>query len=470
MAMMRRRILGIAIEENGLTLAELQAEKKGFRVHGAGAFPFSDGLSLDKPVALGKALQQHLREAGFSAGSVVLGAPASWVLVRERQFPASSGAVLQSMVRLEAEQAFPGQELVVDYADGGIGTEQRTALLAAMNRERLNAITDAMKSAGLTVCGVLPTAIALARAGKAGQGRNMTLRVNENRAEATLANNGVPTLVRHLPLSHGEGALADLVGSVRRIISLLPAEEAALPIDKCIVWGNPPWSTDALGEAMGLAVALPGSLDMFGLVDGALPAPEVDTQSCAAAMALALCGLQPGALPIDFLHSRLAPARKRLMGRKAAWAAGALIALLAAGGLLFDDWRKAHEELTALRAQVLEMTPDIEAARSVVDRAVFARGWYSRRPYFLDCIREVALNLPEEGRIWVTSMGVRQDMKTVVSGQSVDERTVLDVLDRLKRSENLSDVRLVHLREGGGRNRELSFAIQFAFVGKALRQ
>jgi len=59
---------------------------------------------------------------------------------------------------------------------------------------------------------------------------------------------------------------------------------------------------------------------------------------------------------------------------------------------------------------------------------------------------------------------VREDLRAVVSGKSRDEKTVLEVLDRLKQSKALADVKLLHLREAGGSSREVSFAIRFTFV------
>ena len=55
-------------------------------------------------------------------------------------------------------------------------------------------------------------------------------------------------------------------------------------------------------------------------------------------------------------------------------------------------------------------------------------------------------------------------MRGVVSGKSVDETSVLEVLDSLRDAGTFSDVKLHYMREAGARSNEVSFAIGFAFV------
>jgi tRNA pseudouridine-54 N-methylase len=95
---------------------------------------------------------------------------------------------------------------------------------------------------------------------------------------------------------------------------------------------------------------------------------------------------------------------------------------------------------------------------------LFARRWREQGPRFLECLRELTLAFPAEGRIWTTSLAIREDMRGLVSGKSVDDKAVLELLDQLKKDAAFTDVKLVYIREAGGNVREVAYAISFVFV------
>ena len=50
-------------------------------------------------------------------------------------------------------------------------------------------------------------------------------------------------------------------------------------------------------------------------------------------------------------------------------------------------------------------------------------------------------------------------------GKASDERSALQVLDRLKATRALSDVKLVYWREAEGGTREVAFGMNFIYIG-----
>jgi hypothetical protein len=193
---------------------------------------------------------------------------------------------------------------------------------------------------------------------------------------------------------------------------------------------------------------------------------EMERGQFAAAAALGMAGARREMLAVDFLHSHISPKKSKVPGRSTVWAAAVGIVFILCGLFLFWDWQQDKEEVATLKMRLERMGEDIDAAQSIVQKVSLARSWYSGRPKVLDCLRELTLAFPTEGRIWVTSLAMREDMRGIISGKSVDEKSVLEVLDTLKGNEVFSDVLMLYMRDTGRSSQEVSFAINFTFVDR----
>ena len=169
---------------------------------------------------------------------------------------------------------------------------------------------------------------------------------------------------------------------------------------------------------------------------------------------------------MDFLHSRLSPPRKARNRRTITWAAVIAATVLLAGSAYVFEWLHAERELRGLQERLDEMAPAVEVAESMVGRTTLARGWTDRRPRFLEPVRELALLFPVEARIWVTSLAMREEMRVVITGKSADERHVLQLMDRIRRSAAFDGVKLVYMRESNSGSREVAFSMTFDFVNR----
>lgn len=478
MAIRARRILGIAVEDRSLLAAELQVSGARRVLRRAAEFAYPDGLSLDEPVRLGRALRAFLRQHRFTARQVVVGVPARWLLVQEKFLPPATGEAMAGMVRLAAEQAFSDSaaDLAMDYADGSAtAAGTHPVLVVATPRRRLEQLTALARGAGLTMRAIAPSVMALGAAHREPAASELTLYLRPGNTEVALRTGGRFPVVKHLPAAPAPDAEAAgaangraecIAAQVRQVVALLPADGALTEPETLVVWdgANPqPGDLDALATRLSARTVVGHDLSPLGVSPARSDGDEA-TARFAAPVALALAGVQPELLAVDLLHSRLAPPRRSSLGRKAVWAGFLVAALATAATFLVMDGLERERTVAALRAQMAALKPDIEAAQAVVDRMASARGWHDRRPPFLDCLRELTLAFPEQGTIWATSLAIREDMRAVVSGKSVNEATVLEALDRLKQSKALAGVKLLHMREAGGRSREVSFAIRFTFM------
>ena len=471
------RILGLAVEERALLAVEVRANGTRCELSRAAEFTFPEGTSLDDPAGLGAPLRAFLRQHRFSAKRAVLGVPARWLLVKERAVPPTSRESLAGLLRIEAERelSIDVADLALDYADGPASDGKRRVLLVAALQRRVDQLRALAQAARLTPVAITSSALALAASGSSGSSA-LVLYIRPSHTDLVLAAGGGFSAVVHLPAVHPNGAetppgaqtaCADgLAARVGQAVSLLLTGPNAPEPHELVVWDGAGLGPDVpgqLGNALSLTVRADDGLAALGVT---APTGEqaVPPGRFAAAAALARLGTQH-ALPVDFLHSRLAPKKTSVLGRRTIWAAAVGTALVVAAALFVTSWREEEQNVADLHTRLDAMRADVDAARRVVDRVSFARRWFDRRPDFLECLRELTLAFPPEGSIWTTSLGVREDMRAVVSGKSVNEKTILDVLDQLKSAASFEDVKLLYMREAIGEARHVSFAISLAFVG-----
>ena len=69
-----------------------------------------------------------------------------------------------------------------------------------------------------------------------------------------------------------------------------------------------------------------------------------------------------------------------------------------------------------------------------------------------------------------SSLAVKQDRRGAVSGKAVSESAVFEVLDALKSSRALDEVKLLYVRDTAGSSRTVTFAFSFSYSGEATVQ
>ncbi|HUT56434.1 MAG TPA: hypothetical protein VNA25_01015 [Phycisphaerae bacterium] len=470
-----RKILGLAVAERAIDAVEIGVVHGRCKVLHAAEFPMPEGDSAQDPALLGKALRQFLRQHHFSASRCVIGLGTKWLIAKEKALPPTSADLIAGVLAIATEREFASdrKNLVFDYSGPVKAGQGQSVLLVAAPRRNVDHLLATADAAGLTVLAVTSSMMSLASA-TAGQppGRRLMLHLSPDGAELSMQSGGGFRLLRRLSTSApaktdagtspADGSISDLADELRRVIALLPGAQPEPTLEWLIwnTWGLSAGSLRTLGERLPLAVRVCRYPSDLGIAEGpAAPAGEF-----AAAAALALAGLQKPRLAVDFLHSRLVSRKRIALKGKVAWAAGVAAAALIAGFFLLLDWQREHQEIEDLKGQLEIMQASVATAKDVVDKTGFARGWYDRRPRFLDCLRELTLAFPVEGRIWATSLAMGENMRVLLSGKATGEGAVLEVLDRLKGSPGFSDVKPLYIREVGGETRDVSFAISFRFV------
>jgi len=446
---MARKSLGLAFSNRAIHVAEVQSSGEAFSLLRTLEVPLDENELQKDASAVGKKLALALKEKQFGARDAIAGVPAQWLMVKEKNLPPATPDVLAGMLRIQAERdfSFDPDALTIDYVSGSAGEQGQAVVLAATLRERINAIAGIAAAAGLKLQAITPTAMTLSYISGAKSG----LYLGANGVELITDTHGV-RIPRHVATPACWDDAAALPGELRRLAVFQPSLFTATEWtvwDDCGLEGA---QIQQLGKESGLA--LRPSRALKGVT---LPA------SSAGAVALGFARLSGTVLPLDFLHSRLQVKAPSKLTRRNTWGLVAAGILVLAGGYLVYDWRSLASDVSELRETRDGMKESVAASKAFIDCVSATKTWYERRPNYLECMRTITLCFPEEGKVWTSNLTMREDMKGILTGRAVDEKSVLDVLDKMKANKTLADVKMLHMRSSGTKNTEITFSISFSY-------
>ena len=78
-----RTVLGLAIDEFGIIVAEVGARVGRSEVRRVGHLDFEETLNTDNAQELGRKFKQFLRDNHFTAKRAIIGIPTKWMVAKE---------------------------------------------------------------------------------------------------------------------------------------------------------------------------------------------------------------------------------------------------------------------------------------------------------------------------------------------------------------------------------------------------
>ncbi len=468
-----RTLLGLAIDEFGLVVAEVAARVGRPEVRRVGQLTFEEKLSAETAKDLGQQLRQFLRANHFSSRHAIVGIPTKWIVAKEIVAPPASADALAGMLGIQAERAFSlnASDLIFDYFGRTSTSESSKVMLLAARRQIISEIKELTVAAGLQVQSVTVSALTFGRIlSRSGPEVRYGLYTRPTYCEFWSQANGQLRTIKHVPMAGVNGTPSDraeeLTSAIQRLI-LMSGEGQAPPHEVTVY--------DADGRADGLVDRLNTQLKpQITVTDGraGLLSSRVDlgegsenAQSIAAA-AVAMAGVATDKPSVDFLNPRLGHKKTSSRKRVKVWAAVAAIVGVAAVGTVVADWQIKRSDIAGYNEQLEIMREDVETARELMNRMKYAGPWTSREPVFMDCLRELTSVFPERGTIWVKNFSLNGETgRGSLVGKAVDEQSFYDVLGKMNHSEAFADVRMLHLREAGSNSGEWEFTITFKFQG-----
>jgi Tfp pilus assembly protein PilN len=480
-------LLGISLGDRTIACAEVSVAGGRRVARRLATFALPQGMSLEKPEALGEAFAAFLRERGFGASRAVVGLPAKWLIAMERDIPPAGPDEARDMLRLQAERLAVSEsgELTFDYAGQPDPSGPNRLLLVGVLRQRLDQIERLLKAARLSSVAVTSSALALAKvAGGAADGNSPMLVLGRQGAEMVWRNaHGAPRMLRHVSVvaanGHGPVSVTPLGSELGRALTLTRGNGTPASREM-ILWDGVGLSADQVTELStrsGLNVRPGDAMASLGLetapdaVAGTdeHPGAAADADVFAPALALALAAGDRDRLPIDFKRSRLTPVKQRRFGKGTTWAAVAGVVLALGLGGLYYAVDKRQRELDVLEADLKEHVEPVKTAQAQVDRTNTARGFFETRPPVLDALLEISLLFRDDEKIWITNFVAKEDHKITLQGKADSDRTVRAFLKRVKENPKFADVKLggSTVQEGTqNRSSEVLFSITLSYIVK----
>ena len=448
-----RTLLGLAIDESGVVVADVAARSGRPEVRRVGQLAFREKLSAETAKELGQQLRQFLRTNHFSSKHAVVGIPTKWIVTKEIQAPPASVEAMGGILSIQAERAFSlnASELVFDFVGRTSTSESSKVTLLAARRQMIDDIKELTTAAGLQVEAVTVSALAFSRL-LAGQDADVRygLYARSNYCEFWSQANGQLRTIKHVPLASMNGTASgraeQLADAIQRSI-LLAGEHSHKPPHEVTLY-------DADGTGEGLVDRLNAQLKptvlitdgRSGLVSDRMTASEGSEghQSLAAA-ALAIAGAATDKPTVNFLNPRIGRKKTASHKRAITWIAAAAVIAIAAAGLATYDWMTKESDIKAYQAELDDMSAELEAVQAIRNRLSYARPWTSQDPVFLECIREITETFPQRGTIWATSLALNDTGEVSIVGKASSESsfhaTVGDLVANRTAFENVEPIR-----------------------------
>jgi hypothetical protein len=454
-------VLSLVLGERSATLAQVSTDKGGRVVQRLGRFDAPSGTRLlDKPAESGAALAAYLGAHGFSSRKTVVGVPANWLIAQERDLPPIDANGAADLLRLAAERLSLAEAgtMVADYAGAPDSRSPSRVMLVGMLKPQLDRVHQFAAAAGLSVEGVCPTSLAVARV--AGGDRSV-LRLADDGAELVIQQNGTARSIQPLTAD-----LAALGPEVKRTLAIrgvaggdlvladgigITAQQQA---DLSSRLAKPP---QPLGDVLGIRID--AAARNVSALQAAAPWP---------AIALAVAATDRQGLPVDFAHTKLAVRPPTRFGRRTILAAIAAVVVVGGFVWLFTTVASQEAREQELYKQVKDEEGIVKDARVVLDQLTYGRTYFDHRPPALECIKQVTLAFNYDEPIWASKISYNANGKCQLVGKVLNDRSnlIYEVRDRLMANPSFSNVSVPTQSEGGNKERLMTFSIYFNFDPK----
>ncbi len=431
-----RKLLALDWDEHSFKAVEATLQKNVLRVNrvATGAIPAT--VKVGDPDSLGPFIRQVLAEKRFGTRQVLIAVPRDKAILIPLRLPSAAIGDLSNMVRLQASRELPfaADEAVMDFA-GAVAhdaPEFVDVTVAAVQREVLAHYRQIASAAGLHLVriGLRPNSnlIAVTRGVQPfTDERILLVDIASKTTEINIFRWGRLSFSRSVNVNvvtaDAAGPADDAAGRpiLMEVLRTVEAYRATDPnrIDQVIIAGDTGlegWLAEALRTRLNTVASLYDPTWTIA-IDKTLAA---DMTGFAAVLGLLAGQLVPVLSRFD-LHAPKRPVNFAAIRRRQ------IIGLSAAAAVLvFGAWISSHSYLGKLRAQAADLVAanavlkkQADAADAIGKRVGTAQKWISRDLVWLDKLREVVEQLPDNQKAYSTRLAAKPS-----TGEIADARVV----------------------------------------------
>ena len=456
------KVLGIAVGERSMLVAEVHAASGSPQVVKTGEFRYPDGVGLKDPAALGAALAQFLKDGPFNSRLANFGLPAKWVLSKHKDVPAVDEQLMADTLRLTAPNEFSSElgDLVYDFAGGtpsGGGTA--SVLLVAVPKRYVDQISQLAEAARVRVLTITPFSTTVAASTKSTRD-GLQLLLGPSGLEFTAQLNGHPKVLRYVGAS--AEAAPTLLGELRRA-AFQPGEQSRREM---IVWndtGADESPIQSIGQTLDLSLR-DGQLDDLGVQ---VAPGSMNGRDFATSISLAVSGVAPGGRLIDFADSRLKPPPEKRVDRRTVLAIAAAVMVVFGGIWWYLSLQHRQTALDALVQANTDKKDWRDRANKDVKKIEIARKWHAEKPQFVACLNDLTAVAPQTSDLYATVLQLHSDMKGELQGKATNVNVINLLPDKLNQSKKFSGAKIVQTERHENRGQtEITFVIDFNYVAQ----
>lgn len=436
-----KRVLGIAVGERSLLIAEVNAARSQSGTKHA-TFSFPAGLTLENSEELGRALGAFLRAKGFTATHAILGVPAKWLMLKTHSLPPVDEQNAQAILNLHSQSLAAAElgEMVFDIAGEYSDLKPSNVTLIGMPASWRGRLLNLAKAAGISVISITPSAMANF-AGGGDCERALVLSIAADIAELAAFEGNRITFLRHLGCATPITALAP---DLRRSIAMLVVgNDSPAEVTLCDETKLSEADRKAVGDAAGIAV-----------VEHRRGAND--------SIASALASLKDSRGGIDLLHPKLVPVRRPIVNSRVMWAIATAAVITIIGILVYADLSGIQRDISHSDQRLAAMAPALKVARPFVANMQSIEGYQRGRPISLACLGDITAMLPEGGPTYLTAFHLQGNTKGDLTGRAATDKDVVHLMDQFETSGRFLDLNCKI--EGKGSGSEITFSVTFTYV------
>ncbi len=406
------------------------------------------------PELMGREIRNHLEQAGVRERRCVVGIPLNLVLTLQLKLPELPEEDIASFLAIEAERGFPYGPEALSMATSRYQTPggEQHATLVAIPKNHLQQLEAALRLAQLRPVSFTLGITALQAAEKESSRGVLALAVGENTVDLQLTCEGGVAMLRSL-----EGAIetegvqkrlyGDVVAREIRVTLGQQAGEIRSTVRRVRLFGNGELAQRFTQEiaprmqAMGLQLEVVKTYpaDEFR----SKPPPETPVSSALSIAARHLTGVASG---FEFLPPKVSPFQlltARFSSRKIAWigsTAGAA-AVLIGGAVLIQQW-----QLSRLKSEWAGMEKRVHELEDMQQQIRRFRPWFDESFQGLSILRRVTEAFPTDGVVSAKTVEIRELSTVTCSGVALDNQAFLKMLDQLRASKEVGEVKVDQVR------------------------
>jgi len=446
-------VLGLTLEKDRLEGIVLRRSNGSLNVLQTLNVPLALNPFTGDPQLVGREIRNHLDHAGVRERRCAVCLPLSSAMFLLTEVPEMPEEDVASFLQIEAERGFPyGQDALFMSSIRFRSHDKDYAALVAISRNNVSQIEAALKAAQLKAVSFSLGITALQNPAKEKSKGVLAIAVGENTVDLQVTCDGGVVALRSLDEAFEvEGVRKELsVDFLAREIKITRGQlrpEFRDSVRKVNIFGRGEMVRRFVSDIMPRFEAVGLRVDWIeGYQPDEFPKrlpPDAPVSSALSLAANYLCG---SGSALEFLPPKTRPWQQlttRFSSRKLAWASTAAAALLLLGGgaLGFQQW-----QLSRLQTQWVGMEPKVKELEALQQRIKTFRPWFDDSFRSLTILRKLTEAFPEEGLVTAKTLEIRDLGSVTCSGVARDNQAFLKMLDRLRATREITDLKVDQVR------------------------